>query len=58
MRNNKRTTTHTRTLKASKTSSESSAMEASCGDPESTGTGWVQDDNLLDHFGDKVGILL
>jgi hypothetical protein len=33
-------------------------MEASCGDPESTTTGWVQDGNLLDVFGDKVGILL
>jgi hypothetical protein len=33
-------------------------MEASCGDPKSTGTGWVQDDNLLDVFRDKVVILL
>jgi hypothetical protein len=33
-------------------------MEASCGDLESTGTGWVQDGNLLYVFGDKVMILL
>jgi hypothetical protein len=33
-------------------------MEASCGDLESTSTGWVKDGNLLDVFRDKVGILL
>jgi hypothetical protein len=45
-------------VKASKASSEYSVMEASCGDPDSTGTGWVQDSDLLDVFGDEVGILL
>jgi hypothetical protein len=45
-------------VKGSKASSEYIVMEASCGDPDSTGTGWVQDSNLLDVFGDEVGILL
>jgi hypothetical protein len=35
------TTNQTTIVKASKASSESSTMEASCGDPESTGMGWV-----------------
>ena len=39
-------------------SSEYHAMEALCGDPDSTDTGWVQDSDLLDVFGNEVGILL
>jgi hypothetical protein len=44
--------------KASKASSEYHVMEASCGDPESTGTSWVYGSDLLNVFGNEVGILL
>jgi hypothetical protein len=40
-RTNIRTTNQTTIANASKISLESCAMEAFCGDPESTGTGWV-----------------
>jgi hypothetical protein len=45
-------------VKDSKASSEYNVMEASCGDPESTGTGWVKGSDLLNAFGNEVGILL
>jgi hypothetical protein len=45
-------------VKASKASSQYSVMEAPCGDPESTGTGWVKGSDLLNVFGNEVGILL
>jgi hypothetical protein len=44
-------------VKAYKASTDS-VMEASCGDPESTGTGWVKGSDLLNVFGNEVGILL
>jgi aerobic-type carbon monoxide dehydrogenase small subunit (CoxS/CutS family) len=40
-RSNIRTTAQTMIVKASKASSEYNTMEASCGDPDSTDTGWV-----------------
>jgi hypothetical protein len=45
-------------VKASKASSQYNVMEASCGDPESTGTGWVKGRDLLNIFWNEVGILL
>jgi hypothetical protein len=44
--------------KASKASSKYHVMEAPCGDPESIGTSWVEGSDLLDVFGNEVGIFL
>jgi hypothetical protein len=41
MRNNTRASDQTTIVKASKASLEYNVMEASYGDPESTGMGWV-----------------